>query len=658
MERVFGTDQPLPRRYMRGGELILTGLIFHTGTPAESEAFVASAAEGGALAIGAGVDHFGEIPEHLRAACRRWRVPLFSVPADVSFADITQEVIDRAIAELGRLRRGLARSRELLTAVAAGRALDDVLARVVAVTGVRCWVLTAGGKRVAAVSPALSEARIDEILAALIRARDSDTASARDAADDAAVGALLAGTSVSDGAVLVVRSQAGGALRPVVRDALVSATDAVVGLDEDRVVALIPGRPRVDELVAELRRQLLRIAPVLNTWVRVGVSDVVVADAIGGAYRSARFAAELGEPPVEGLRHVYGAVIVAAVLCLLITPFFAKVVRFFPEVVTGSIITVIGLSLMPVAAGWITGPATVKAGKATVPNPDYGALDGIALGLFTFLVVIVLSKIEVLSRLAVLLGLVIGTVAGLVTGQVDLSGVGDAGLVALPQPFAFGMPLFEIGAILSMVIVMLVIMVETTADLLAVGEVVGAEVDSRRVADGLRADMLSSAVAPVFNSFPATAFAQNVGLVALTGIGAGIVLFGTVAASGVRTLSKVNYTGTNNLVLVAASVGFGLIPVVAPNFWHEFPDWFVTIFHSGICASAVVAVLLNLFFNVFLPGIPDDPNDFAAAPPLRVQETEIDILERGGTLDPASYEPDSRVEGTRARDTGARPDEE
>ncbi len=385
----------------------------------------------------------------------------------------------------------------------------------------------------------------------------------------------------------------------------------------------------------------------------------------------------------KGLQTAFGAVLVAAAIGLAISPFFARVVRFFPAVVTGSIITVIGLSLMPVAAGWITGAATIVVDGQPTANPNFASVANIALAMFTFAVVIVLSKIKALSRLAVLLGLVIGTVAAAALGKVDASAVTSARPIALPQPFAFGMPMFEVGAIVSMVIVILVIMVETTADVLAVGEVVGTKVDARRVGDGLRADMASSVVAPVFNSFPATAFAQNVGLVALTGIksrfavaaggvilvvlglspvaaavfslipgpvlgGAGIVLFGTVAASGVRTLSKVSYAGNNNLIIVAAALAFGLIPVVSPDFWHSFPAWFVTIFHSGISAAAIVAVLLNLFFNVLLPGRPDEPSNLAAAPALRVQESEIDTLEQGAALGPDSYEPDNRTDGTRA----------
>ena len=165
----------------------------------------------------------------------------------------------------------------------------------------------------------------------------------------------------------------------------------------------------------------------------------------------------IGDRAGVGLQSAYGAVIAASAIGLLITPFFARIVRFFPAVVTGSIITVIGLSLMPVAAGWITGNATITVNGASVPNPNFASLPSVGLALFTFAVVIVLSKIEILSRMAVLLGLAIGTIVALFTGQTSLAPVSAAAPVALPQPFAFGMPIFEAGAIISMLIVILVI---------------------------------------------------------------------------------------------------------------------------------------------------------------------------------------------------------
>ena len=338
----------------------------------------------------------------------------------------------------------------------------------------------------------------------------------------------------------------------------------------------------------------------------------------------------------EGLRTAYGATMVAGLLAFFLVPFFAKILRFFPPVVTGSIITVIGVSLLPVAGRWISGQPSLFVSGKPVPNPAFGDPGSIGLAMFTLLVVLILSKFRMFGRMAILLSLVIGTLAALVTGQASFN-IANQSIVALPQPFRFGMPIFAVGAIVSMLIVMLVIMVETTADILAVAEVVGTEVPSRRVAKGLRADMLSSVVAPVFNTFAATAFAQNVGLVALSRVksrfvvaagggmlmlfglspvlaavvnviplpvlgGAGIALFGSVAASGIRTLSKVGYDANNNLIIVAVSLGMGLLPSVVTNFWHQFPSWFSVVADSGISTCALTAVLMNIWFNMIGAG--------------------------------------------------------
>jgi len=360
---------------------------------------------------------------------------------------------------------------------------------------------------------------------------------------------------------------------------------------------------------------------------------------------------------VDGLRTALGSTIVAGIVAFLIVPFFAQVIRFFPPVVTGSIITVIGLSLMPAAGRWIAAPTAlnpasgaaslVKDGKI-VDNPAWGNPNYIAIALITLAITLGLSMIKKLARMAILLGLALGTVVAVIWNVIDPAAkmivapnFGGKSILAVPMPMAFGLPLFEIGAAISMFIVLIVVMVETTADILAVGTVVGTQVDARRVANGLRADMLSCIVAPVFNTFPATAFAQNVGLVALSGIksrwvvatggailailglspwlaeiiralptpvlgGAGIVLFGMVAASGIRSLGKVNYDGNNNLLIVAVSIGFGLLPVVLPGFWHKLPTIVAVVLDSGISSAAIVAFLLNLIFNVWGKG--DDSN--------------------------------------------------
>jgi uric acid transporter len=359
-----------------------------------------------------------------------------------------------------------------------------------------------------------------------------------------------------------------------------------------------------------------------------------------------------------GIQAVFGAVIVASVVGLLITPIFAKVIRFFPPVVNGVVITTIGLTLMPVAANWAMG--------GNRQAEDYGSMANIGLAAITLVVVLLLSKLgnATISRLSILLAIVIGTVIAVVLGRADFSKVGDGPIFAVPTPFAFGAPTFEIAAIISMLIVILVTLTETTADILAVGEIVDTKVDSKRIGNGLRADMLSSALSPLFNSFTQSAFAQNVGLVAITGIksrfvvsagglilvvlgllpilgrvvaavptsvlgGAGIVLFGTVAASGIRTLAKVDYKDNMNLVIVATSLGFGMIPIAAPTFYDQFPAWFGTIFHSGISSAAVMAILMNILFNHIKTGTPEKPSVMAGAPARDVDEDDIEALSTG-----------------------------
>lgn len=321
---------------------------------------------------------------------------------------------------------------------------------------------------------------------------------------------------------------------------------------------------------------------------------------------------------------VFGATIACGLFMILIAPFFAQLLRFFPPIVTGSVILIIGLSLMSVAAGWI------------VTGSDDGSGSGLSLAFAggTLLLIILIERFAPrgLARVSVLLGLVIGTaVAAFVPGMTDWSGVGEAAWFGLVTPFHFGLPTFEIVPIVSMLIVGIVIMTETTGDMIAVGEIVDKPVTRRQVADGLRADGLGTVIGGVFNTFPYTAFAQNVGLVSLTGVrsrfvataagailvvlgllpkvsalvegvpravlgGAGIALFGMVAASGIRTLAKVKLDN-RNILIVALSVGVALLPTVSPNIYHHMPTWFQLIFDSGISAGAIVAILLNLLLG-------------------------------------------------------------
>ena len=374
----------------------------------------------------------------------------------------------------------------------------------------------------------------------------------------------------------------------------------------------------------------------------------------------------LGSGGAGGLPAVFGAVIAASFIGLLITPVFSRITKFFPPLVNGIVITIIGLTLMPVAARWAMGGNSQAA--------DFGSMANIGLAALTLVTVLVLSKLgsSSISRLSILLAMVIGTLVAVALGMADFSKVTEGPMMALPSPFHFGMPTFHVAAIISMLIVIIVTLVETSADILAVGDIIETKVDSKRLGNGLRADMISSMFAPIFGSFTQSAFAQNVGLVAVTGVksryvvasaglilltlgllpvmgrlvaavptavlgGAGVVLFGTVAASGIRTLSKVDYRNNMNLIIVATSIGFGMIPIAAPTFYHHFPAWFETIFHSGISSAAIMAIVLNLAFNHFKTGNSDQQSVFVAGSERTLRYQDIAALNdgdyfRGGKL--------------------------
>ncbi|MFD7734075.1 nucleobase:cation symporter-2 family protein [Kitasatospora phosalacinea] len=330
--------------------------------------------------------------------------------------------------------------------------------------------------------------------------------------------------------------------------------------------------------------------------------------------------------PKDALPVVFGAVIVAGVLCLLAAPYFCRLVRFFPPVVQGTVITLIGVSLLPVAVNWARG--------GSPGAPGYGSARAVGLAAFTLGAVVLGNRLlrGFWQQMSLLIGLAVGTAAAFPLGLADFSTVGDAQVFALPSPFHFGGPQFDAAAIASMCIVMVVSMTESTADMLALGRIVDREADETTLAAGLRADGLATAVSPVFNGFACSAFAQNIGLVALTGVrsrfvvaagggilvllglfpvlgslvslvpqpvlgGAGIVLFGTVAASGIRTLAEAGMESTSHTVLVSVSLGVGIVPIAVPSFYDGFPEAVRTLMHSGISAGCLAAVLLNLLFH-------------------------------------------------------------
>lgn len=327
-----------------------------------------------------------------------------------------------------------------------------------------------------------------------------------------------------------------------------------------------------------------------------------------------------------GITAIYGAIIAAGIFTFFIAPYFSRLIKLFPPVVTGSIIMIIGITLLPVAVNWI--------GGGNPKSPDFANPTNLFLAAATLCVVVSIYRYcrGFISNIAVLLGLIFGTVLSMILGVANFDEVGRAAWVGVITPFSFGFPTFNAGSVVSMIIVMLVVMVETTGDCIAIGEIVHRPIGRGRLARCLRADGLSTLIGGIFNSFPYTAFAQNVGLIAVTRVksrfvvaasgvilillglfpkmaaivacipnavlgGAGIAMFGMIIASGVRALSRVRFEGNYNLMLIAISIGMSMIPLTAPNFFQHFPDTAKIVLQSGITLGSITAVVLNILFN-------------------------------------------------------------
>ena len=376
----------------------------------------------------------------------------------------------------------------------------------------------------------------------------------------------------------------------------------------------------------------------------------------------------VANPGTEGARMIFGAIIGAGIIAMLIAPLVSRMLRFFPPVVTGTIILVIGVTLMRVGINWIFGlpfgptapqivdPAhlawldEVRGMLATgaipeipkglnispsVNNVKYASPQNIMVSAIVLITVIAVMKYATgfLANISVLIGIVVGGIIAAILGLMHFDSIASAHWFALITPLRFGVPIFDPIMILTMTLVMIVVMIESTGMFLALGEMCGKKIETRSLSAGLRTDGLGTVIGGLFNTFPYTSFSQNVGLVGVTGIrsryvcvaggaimivlglvpkmgalvealpvavlgGAGLVMFGMVAATGVRILGGVDFkVNRHNSLIVAISLGLGMIPLVAPKFSMWLPHAIEPLIDSGILLAAISAVLLNYIFN-------------------------------------------------------------
>jgi OHCU decarboxylase len=346
----------------------------------------------------------------------------------------------------------------------------------------------------------------------------------------------------------------------------------------------------------------------------------------------------------QGLLSIYGSVLVAGLFTLGVAGYFARLVKFFPPVVTGSVILIIGVALLPVAANDIVLGVSPDAIQKPV------LLGNLLYAFGTLGLIVTIQRVfhGFMATVAVLVGLVVGTIVAWALGDAHFAEVGSADWVGYTMPFYFGVPTFSVTAIISMLIVMVITMVETTGDVYATGEIVHKRIQREDIARAIRADGVATFIGGVLNSFPYTCFAENVGLVRLTQVksrwvvaaaavimivlgslpkaaaivagiplpvlgGAALAMFAAVAVVGVQTLAKVDFNNHSNIVIVSTSLGLGMLVTAQPFVADAFPAWAHIIFGSGITLGALSAILLNVVFNhlhglgnTAVAGRPDD----------------------------------------------------
>ncbi|MEK5216935.1 MULTISPECIES: nucleobase:cation symporter-2 family protein [Psychrobacillus] len=327
-----------------------------------------------------------------------------------------------------------------------------------------------------------------------------------------------------------------------------------------------------------------------------------------------------------GVSAIYGAIIVSGVVVILISGFFGKLVKFFPPVVTGSVVTIIGITLIPVAINNMGG------GQGAA---DFGSLPNILLAFGTLLFIVLLYRFSTgfIKAISILIGIVGGTIAAAFMGKVDFSPVRDSDFFHMIQPFYFGTPTFEISPIITMTLVAIVSLVESTGVYFALGDMLGKKIEKEDLTKGYRAEGIAVVLGGIFNSFPYTTFSQNVGLMQISGVktktviyitgvmlivlgfipkiaalttiipasvlgGAMIAMFGMIVAQGIKMLSKVVSDTEDNSMIIACSIGIGLGVTVVPELFAELPTSMKILTSNGIVAGSITAIVLNIVFNM------------------------------------------------------------
>lgn len=323
----------------------------------------------------------------------------------------------------------------------------------------------------------------------------------------------------------------------------------------------------------------------------------------------------------HGVVGILGSSLVGSLVMIIGSFFMPHVRKLFPPVVTGVVVMMIGLSLIPVAVDWFAG------GQKT--DPHYADPANLAMASFVLVIVVVLVQWGkgIFSAAAIVIGMLVGYIAALFLGWINFDNIQNAELFALPQPLHFGFA-FPISGIIGMSIAYLVTIVESSGNFLALGNATQTEITGKHLRGGVLCDGLGSALAAIMSTTPFSSFSQNIGVISLTGVasryvvtimgvllvlagvfpvfgalivsipmpvlgGAGLVMFAMIITAGIQMLDKVERSKRNGLI-IAISIGCGLAVTTRPELLDKLPSFFKEIFGSGITVGSLLALILNL----------------------------------------------------------------
>ena len=322
---------------------------------------------------------------------------------------------------------------------------------------------------------------------------------------------------------------------------------------------------------------------------------------------------------VLGLPGIIGATILGSLFEVILSFFIKPLMKFFPPLVTGTVVALIGLTLLPVSIDWAAG----GAGSA-----NYASLENLAVAMFVLVITLLLNNYGkgMISSASILIGIVVGYLVCIPLGLVDFTPVKEASWLSFPKILEFGVT-FDAKAVMAFIPAYFVATIGTVGCLKAIGETSNIDIGDKRVAAGVLSDGVGSALGGLVGSCPNTSFSQNIGIISLTKVasrhvavmagillvilgflpkvaaiitgipnpvlgGVGIMMFGTVAAAGIRTLSNIKLT-ERNLLIIAISMGLGLGVTFRPDVIHNLPEAIRMIFSSGISTGTIAALILN-----------------------------------------------------------------